>query len=90
MSSTTPFKRRSFTDAARAGAAAARQAKALLPKPDEFEVFAVRATADERMFSWEIRKFGGLVVDRGDQLFLTAPQAMEAGQGKIADFRLTL
>ncbi|MGI3903079.1 MAG: hypothetical protein ACRYGP_30475 [Janthinobacterium lividum] len=90
MDPTNQSKRRSFTDAARAAAAAARQAKKLLPKTDGFEVFAVRAACDEKMFLWEIRKFGGLVADRGDQLFPTAPKALEAGQSRIADFRLTL
>ncbi|MGI3901550.1 MAG: hypothetical protein ACRYGP_01345 [Janthinobacterium lividum] len=90
MDSTAPSGRRFFTDVARAAAAAARQAKSLLPKTDGFEVFAVRAAADDKMFSWEIRKFGGLVVDRGNKLFLTAPMALEAGQSGIVDFRLTL
>ncbi len=90
MDSTTPSGRRFFTDVARAAAATARQVKNLLPKTDGFEVFAVRATGDERMFSWEIRKFGGLVVNRDDQLFPTAPKPLEAGQNGIAAFRLTL
>ena len=90
MDSTTPSKKRSFTEAARAAAAAARQAKKLLPKADAYGVFAVRVTADDRMFSWEIRKFGGLVISRGDRLFLTASKALNEGQNAIAAFRLTL
>ena len=84
MTSSTQPTKRCFTDAARAAALAARQAKARLPKGDGLEVFAVRGTDGGKTFSWEIRRFGGVSVEFGDALFETQAEAIAAGRRALA------
>ena len=57
-----------FTEAARAKALAVRRANASIAKPDAI-VFVARHPLDERLFAWEIRKFGGVVLERGTPVF---------------------
>ena len=64
-----PYEKRSnarhFTEAARAAAVAARRVKAA-----EFqsfgapELFVVRASSGDMAFTWELRRFGGVVIQR--------------------------
>ncbi len=74
-----------FTEVARAAAAEAKRIKRENPAPkDLVEVFAVHLPATGKMFSWEIRRFGGLVVDRGVDQFITASEARVAGEAAKA------
>lgn len=81
MTDTTPRPRPHFTSAARQAALEARAARRA--EPDRFglpEVFVVKA--DERTFTWEIRRFGGLLLQRGAESF--ANQAMARADGEVA------
>ena len=71
---------RHFTDAARAAAVAARRAKAA-----EFqsfgvpELFVVRASSGDMAFTWELRRFGGVVIQKGANSHPTMALAKAAG-----------
>ena len=79
-----PYEKRSnarhFTDAARAAAVAARRVKAA-----EFqsfgapELFVVRASSDDMAFTWELRRFGGVVIQKGADTHPTIALAKAAG-----------
>ena len=70
-----------FTAAARQAALEARAARRT--KPDRFgllEVFVVKA--DDRTFTWEIRRFGGLLLQREAECFTS--QALARADGQLA------
>ncbi len=81
MAETSPQPRRYFTEAAREAARSARAAKR--EEPDDFgtpEVFVVKA--GDRTFTWEIRRFGGLLIQRGAEFFASqGPSASRWGTG---------
>ncbi|WP_237481231.1 hypothetical protein [Lichenibacterium dinghuense] len=84
MPSIQPQTRRHFTDAARAAAAAARKAKR--EGPDRFgqpEMFVVKA--GERAFTWELRRFGGVVLQRGPEGFRDTASARADGEAALTD-----
>ena len=69
---------RGFTEAARRAAALAKAAKRA--EPDRFgapELFIVKA--GERAFTWELRRFGGIVLQRTSKAFATAADARASG-----------
>ena len=71
--------RHRFTAAARAAAAKARAAKRALP--ERFgapELFIVRSGG--KAFTWELRRFGGMLLKRADVEFADRPAAETAGQ----------
>ena len=81
-----PPTRRYFTEAARIAAAAARKAKQ--EAPDAFglpELFVVKAGA--HAFTWELRRFGGVVLQRGPEAFDSAAQAQADGEAALAALR---
>lgn len=83
MPSMYPQPRRHFTDQARAAAAAARKAKR--DGPDRFgqpEMFVVKA--GERAFTWELRRFGGVVLQRGPEAFRDMASARADGEAALA------
>lgn len=79
MSSSNGTTGRRFTEAARIAAAAARRAKR--EAPDTFglpELFIVKA--GEHDFSWELRRFGGVVLQRGPEAYPTMDAARADGE----------
>ena len=78
---------RVFTDAARAKAVEVRREKAQLPKGDGLSTFMVREHLPKNLFGWEIRRHGGLIVERGPSTFTTGAKAMEAGESALAALR---
>lgn len=75
--------RRHFTEAARIAAAAARAAKRA--EPDTFglpELFIVRA--GEHDFTWELRRFGGVLLERGIEAFASEALARADGEAVLA------
>ena len=54
--------------------------RAALPV-DRSEVFVVR---DGQRFRWEIRRYGGVVVKRGMELFSSAGEARCAGEAALS------
>ena len=74
-------KGRHFTEAARIAGHAARKRKALLTQdPTRPEVFVVRGTEDERRFEWEIRRFGGVLINCSRARYDTIQDARAAGR----------
>lgn len=73
--------RRHSTEAARAASIAVRKAKAAgtvgLP-----ELFIVKA--EDPTFTWELRRFGGVVLQRGAESFATVALARSAGEAALA------
>ena len=68
---------RHFTEAARAAAKIARQLeKEQARVPNRPEVFAVRDTSDAHSFEWQIRRFGGVVLDTSMTRFASVCQAV--------------
>lgn len=83
MSSSDKPKGRVFTEAARMAALAARQAKR--EQPDRFglpELFIVSAGA--HAFTWELRRFGGVVLQRGSETFASLMLARTDGEAALA------
>lgn len=79
--------RRHFTDAARAAAREARKRKAMLTEdPNRPEVFVVRGIEDERRFEWQIRTFGGVVLDCSRVRYDTIQAAQVAGRQALQTF----
>lgn len=77
--------RRHFSAAAREAALLARAAKRALPdRFGEPDVFIVRNEPD-RAFTWELRRFGGIVLQRGEASFPTAALAKAAGAAALRD-----
>ncbi|WP_237477098.1 hypothetical protein [Lichenibacterium dinghuense] len=76
--------RRYFTEAARIAAQAARAAKAA-SAPDTFglpELFIISAGA--QTYTWELRRFGGLVLQRGAEPFPSQALARADGEAALA------
>ena len=87
MRNDRPETRRRFTEAARAAAAAALAAKRA--GPDRFgepDLFVVRADGGIE-FTWELRRFGGMVLQRGDRQFPDAEAAKVAGEEALSVLR---
>lgn len=85
MASCNQNVKRHFTDAARAAAQAARRAK--WAEPDRFgepEMFVVRS--DDKGFTWELRRFGGVVLERGAGAFGDVASAKDAGSEALTAF----
>lgn len=54
-------------------------------EPDTFglpEVFIVKA--DDRAFTWELRRFGGVVLERGVETFPSGELARAGGEAALA------
>lgn len=76
---------RHFTDAALAAGAATRRRKAENPEIKGLpEVFAVHLPVTAKTFSWEIRRFGSLVLERGTDMFDSAAEARIAGEAALS------
>ena len=74
---------RHFTDAAREAALAARRAKRA--EPDTFglpEVFVVKA--GDQSYAWELRRFGGVLLERGIEAFASPALARADGESALA------
>lgn len=85
MAPSTPSSRGS-NEAARIAAAVARDAKR--EGPDTFghpELFIVPAGA--HAFTWELRRFGGVVLQRGPEAFASAALARADGEVALAVLR---
>ena len=79
--------RRHFTDAARAAAKEARRRKKeMQADPNRPEIFVARAGPESRCFVWEIRRFGGVLLDRGTAPFEDAAEARLAGKRALSAF----
>ena len=79
--------RRHFTDAARAAALKARRRKQesrAAVENDGPEVFVVRHLGGILAFHWELRRFGGVVVDRSDAVFPCTSEARAAGDRALS------
>lgn len=77
----TPRQRRYRHQVAAAKASsAAKRVRAALPT-DRLEAFAVR---DSQRFRWEIRRYGGIVVVSGAELFRSAAEAQFAGEAALS------
>lgn len=75
-----PPSRRHFTEAARKAAAAARAVKRAVPSRfGEPELFVVRASSGAMALTWEIRRFGGVLLQRGEIDFPNLSEAEAAG-----------
>ena len=75
--------RRHFTDAARAAAKEARRRKQQVRATMGFdcpEIFVVRRPGGTLQYHWEIRRFGGVVLDRSDAAFARILDARFAGE----------
>lgn len=84
MSSPT---RRHFTQAARAAALESRRRKREQKvQPDLPEVFVVRRAENERRFEWQIRRFGGVTLDRSSEMFDSVQAAQIAGRQALKVF----
>ena len=81
--SSPPKSGRRFTEAARLAAAEARRAKR--EGPDTFgvpELFILRD--GNHGFTWELRRFGGLVLQHGSETFPDAAAARADGEAALA------
>lgn len=71
-----------FSPEARIKAIATKQARAEeAPPPGEPAVFVVRAGNG---YGWEVRRYGAIVVGRGDAVHPTAGPARTAGEATLA------
>ena len=76
---------RHFTEAARAAAVAARRTKAAeLQSFGAPELFVVRASSGDMAFTWELRRFGGIVIQKGADSHPTMALAKAAGLHALA------
>ena len=83
MSFMDQTKQHRFTSAALEAAAKARAAKR--ETPDTFgqpEMFVVKA--GDHAFTWELRRFGGVVLQRGAEAFASQVLARAAGEVALA------
>lgn len=79
--------RRHFTEAARAAAAEARRRKREEALPRETpEVFVVRQPEAHLQFIWEIRRFGAVVLGRGEVGHASPRAARSAGLEVLSSF----
>lgn len=82
--------RRHFTDAARAAAKEARRRKKEMQSdPNRPEIFVARAGPESRCFVWEIRRFGGVLLDRGTAPYDDAAEARSAGKRALNAFMVS-
>ncbi len=75
-------------EARRLAAESQRRRLAELPAKGTSQVFVVRF-ANAQQYSWEIRKFGGLVLNRSETAFGTQLLAFEAGRQALAELSMT-
>lgn len=74
-----------FTETARLAAAMKRQEIALHPRDIMApEVFVVRVTPTSNTFTWELRRFGGVILHRGEDGLPSIRQAYNAGTLALA------
>ena len=83
-----PFRKsnRHFTEAALRAARAARAAKRA--EADHFgepELYITRA--GDKAFTWELRRFGGVVLQRGEEPFITRAEAEAAGAAALSTMK---
>lgn len=86
MSSSDPKTKRRPSEAALEAARAAKAVKRA--EPDTFghpELFIVSAGA--QTFTWELRRFGGVVLQRGAEAFPDASSARADGEAALAAIR---
>lgn len=77
--------KRHFTDAARAAALEVRRRNRELALPKNIpEVFVVRLAAAHLSFGWEIRRFGGVVLDKSGMGYASMQEAHIAGCEALA------
>lgn len=80
-----PVSRRHFTDAARAAAVEARRRKRETAVPRETpEIYVVRLPGAHLRFSWEIRRFGAVVLEKAETSYPTMQDARAAGETILA------
>ncbi len=80
-----PASRRHFTEAARAAARAAWAEKLTLPsKFGHPELFVVRAPSDATTYTWEIRRHGGVLLQKGKEGFASVVLAQSEGEHAMA------
>lgn len=74
--------RRHFTEAAREAALSRRREIAAMPKEPTgaLALFVVRGAEHGNDYGWEIRRFGAIVVARGDHGFAGQVAARQAGE----------
>ncbi len=78
-----PKPGRWFTEAARLAAAEARRLKR--ERPDDFGVPKLFIVRDgEHGFTWELRRFGGVALQRGPKTFPDATSARADGEEALA------
>ena len=77
-------KRRFLSPQARRAAVEARRRLVAQNPLGALQIFIVRS-ADPNRFGWEIRKFGGLVLNRSEAGFGTQLLALEAGRRALAE-----
>ena len=85
MSAINRRVRRQFTEAAQAAAMERRREKALRPQDMTApKLFVVRLTPASNAFTWEIRRFGGVILHRGEAGFPSMKQAYSTGALALA------
>lgn len=79
--------RRHFTEAARAAAAVARAKKAALKAAtkNDLEIFVLRRAADDQSYSWQIRKFGGVILFEAEMAYATPAEARRGAVDALAN-----
>lgn len=76
-----PKARRVPSEAARLAAVAKRREMAMIVKDKARpEVFVVRLPPPSRLFGWEIRRFGSVVLSRGGEGYPSLAEARRAGE----------
>ena len=82
---TNRTSRRYFTSAARkAGLEARREAAVLKKDLMTPALFVVRQSDQSQLFGWEIRRFGGVLLNRSETGYDTQSQAQTAGEKTLA------
>lgn len=90
MSQVNRRSRHYFTEAARLAAMAKRREMALHPRDKmAVEVFVVRMAPASSAFTWELRRFGGIVLSRGEAALPSMRQAYQAGVTALSGFAPT-
>lgn len=80
---------RSFTDAARAAALEARRRKREQALPRGIpEVFVVRGAVAGLGYGWEIRRFGGVVLETAQTGYSTMQGARSAGHVALSNWAI--
>ena len=90
MLTVRPPTKRHFTEAARAAALATRRRnQEHKVDPNRPEVFVVRGVENERLYKWEIRRFGGVLLQDSSARFETRQAARNAGIQALEIFEAT-